>query len=90
MCSEPLEVPAGSTLGASMAAQRDIHSDSATSETPVALDQVMGPTMHASMPLPFHLLGLPLPAFRRSAHGHRGDLPAPLMVKRIATWCCSL
>ncbi|CAL5224837.1 g7591 [Coccomyxa viridis] len=37
--SEPLEVPAGSTLGASMAAQRDIHSDSATSETPVALDQ---------------------------------------------------
>ncbi len=41
LCSEPVEVPAGGALGASVAAQRDIHSDSATSETPVALDQVL-------------------------------------------------
>ena len=41
LCSEPLEMPTGSSLGASVAAQRDAHSDSATSEAPAAPDQVL-------------------------------------------------
>ena len=83
-------MPAGSSLGASVAAQRDIHSDSATSEAPAVLDQVLTWTIliKLSQGSCLRMYTSPLSCVMKKV-----SVPAPLRLLCLQTMlmsCCSM